>query len=219
MTKAVRLAVPKPLIFSSASFSLFSFAWLSVAMANVRPKIPDCGLFDLVEVNAEADCDIFGKRGFETAEELFEFPSSGIPAVPNVKAVALVLIPLVATDCGIIGKRGFETAEELVEFPSSDGPAAPNVKAVPLVWVPLVAPNVLLDETSAEELVEEPSLLKPPKVRLVEDGCLVESMLKRELALADSADETKDSDVLLLWKPDPKIGTVAWDVASTEDNI
>ena len=164
MTNDVRLAVPKPLIFSSAFFSLVSFPWRpSVAVAKARPNIPavlDCGLFIFEVLNADEDCDITGKRGLETAEEILEFPSSDdSPAIPKVKDGVLVLISLIS--------------------------------------------KILLDKVvlTDEVLVEGPKLLNPPKVRLVEDGCLTESpSLNMEPVLVLSADETKAVNEVLLGK-------------------
>ena len=62
----------------------------------------------------------------------------------------------------------------------------------------LAAPR---DEDSLEVHVpgEEPKLLKLPNVRVVEEGCLIESpSLKRELALVADAEETKSFEAWLL---------------------
>lgn len=91
MTSAVRVEISKPLIFSSANFSLFSFAlWTPVAAANARPKIPVvpvCGLFTLLTPNvAELDCDV-GNRGFEA----LDLTSNDGLAIPNVKGFVALL--------------------------------------------------------------------------------------------------------------------------------
>ena len=97
MTSAVRLEVSKPLIFSSALFSLFSFALSpAVAAANARPKIPlvpVCGLFAFLAPNIdEVDCDVIGNTGFESLDLT---SNDGLGNAPNVKCVA-ALSPVVS---------------------------------------------------------------------------------------------------------------------------
>lgn len=96
MTSAVRLEVSKPLIFSSATFSLFSFAlWPAAAAANARPKIPVvpvCGLFAFPTPNTdEVDCDVIGNKGFEPLDLT---SNDGLGNAPNVKGVP-ALLPVV----------------------------------------------------------------------------------------------------------------------------
>ncbi len=164
MTRAVRVEVSKPLIFSSAIFSLFSFAlWTPVAAANARPKIPVvpvCGLLLTPNV-AELDCDV-GNRGFEA----LDFTSNDGLAIPNVK--------------------GFEAL-------------------LTVVSLPLALPKVLLEGTSAE--AEDPRLVKPPNVKLLEGGCLTAApRLKSILEPVLAVDASKELDATLLLKPDPKTG-------------
>ena len=174
MTNAVRLEVSKPRIFSSAAFSLFSFAlWPAVAAANARPKIPVAPLCGL-----------------------FAFPA------PNTDEV----------DCGVIGNKGFES----LDLTSNDGLGnAPNVKGVvalsPVDSLLLASPKLLLEETSVE--ADDPRLLKPPNVKLSEDGCLTTApRLKRLLELAVLARVASMEVKEAFWlKAAPKTGVEAWD--------
>ena len=59
------------------------------------------------------------------------------------------------------------------------------------------------NEDALEVPGEEPQLLKLPNVRVVEEGCLIESpSLKRELLLVADEEETKSFEAVLLWKLD-----------------
>lgn len=94
MMSAVRLEVSKPLIFSSALFSLFSFAvWPAVASANAWPKIPlapVCAFLAFLVPNTdEVDCDIIGNKGFESLDLT---SNDGLGKAPNVKGVAALLL-------------------------------------------------------------------------------------------------------------------------------
>ena len=91
-TSAVRVEVSETLIFSSATFSLFSLAlYPPVTAANARPKIPVapvCGLFLSGTPNAaDVDCDVTGNRGFES----LDLTSNDDFAIPNVKGAVAML--------------------------------------------------------------------------------------------------------------------------------
>ena len=179
MMSAVRLEVSKPLIFSSALFSLFSFAlWPAVASAIAWPKIPlvpDCDLFAFLAPNIdEVDCDIIGNKGFESLDLT---SNDGLGNAPNVRGVAALSL---------------------------------------VVSLPLAPPKLLLEETSVEP--EDARLLKLPKGKLLEDGCLMAPpRLKRLLELEVLArDAFMDVKAAFLLKTVPKTGVEAWDGARNE---
>ena len=67
--------------------------------------------------------------------------------------------------------------------------------------LPILSPATPPDEHSLEVPCEELKLLKVPNVRVVEEGCLIESpSLKRELLLVADEEETNSFEAVLLWK-------------------
>lgn len=117
----------KPLIFSSATFSFFSFAlWPAVAAANARPNtpvVPVCGLFAFPVPNIDEDCDVIGNNGFE----LLDLTSNGgLGNDPNVKgapALSPVISFLLASSKLLLEEAWVEAADPRLLKP-------PNVKLV-----------------------------------------------------------------------------------------
>ena len=65
--------------------------------------------------------------------------------------------------------------------------------------LPILSPATPPDEHSLEVPCEELKLLKVPNVRVVEEGCLIESpSLKRELLLVADEEETNSFEAVLL---------------------